>query len=83
MRYTCVLSSEKDGHFYIGTNSDLRKRLKQHVQGRVTSTAYRRPLRLMPFQHVRTSAGSWMHHTHMHSVAIASSGKQVGTALDY
>jgi len=46
MHYTYVLSSERDGHFYIGTTNDLRKRLKQHVLGRVTSTAYRRPLRL-------------------------------------
>ena len=50
MHYTYVLASEKDAHFYIGTSSDLRKRLKQHVQGRVTSTAYRRPLRLAYYE---------------------------------
>ena len=50
MHYTYVLASEKDGRFYIGTTSDLRYRLKQHVQGRVTSTAYRRPLRLAYYE---------------------------------
>jgi putative endonuclease len=50
MHYTYVLASEKDARFYIGTSSDLRKRLKQHVQGRVISTAYRRPLRLAYYE---------------------------------
>jgi putative endonuclease len=50
MHYTYVLSSERDGRFYIGTTSDLRNRLKQHVQGRVRSTAYRRPLHLAYYE---------------------------------
>ena len=50
MHYTYVLSSESDGRFYIGTTSDLRKRLKRHVLGRVSSTAYRRPLRLAYYE---------------------------------
>ena len=50
MRYTYVLSSEKDGRFYIGTTRDLRSRLKQHEQGRVTSTVYRRPLHLAYYE---------------------------------
>lgn len=47
MHYTYVLPSEKDGRFYIGTTSNLKIRLKQHVQGRVSSAAYRRPLHLV------------------------------------
>lgn len=50
MHYTYVLSSERDGRFYTGTTSDLRTRLKQHERGRVTSTAYRRPLRLAYYE---------------------------------
>jgi putative endonuclease len=50
MHCTYVLSSEKDKRFYIGTTSDLRNGLKQHTQGRVTSTAYRRPLRLADYE---------------------------------
>jgi putative endonuclease len=50
MHYAYVLSSEKDRRFYTGTTSDLRNRLKQHAQGRVTSTEYRRPLRLAYYE---------------------------------
>ena len=50
MHYTYVLSSEKDGRFYIGRSADLRTRLKQHVRGGVSSTAYRRPLHLAYYE---------------------------------
>ncbi|MGH8632584.1 MAG: GIY-YIG nuclease family protein [Burkholderiales bacterium] len=50
MHYTYVLSSEKDGRFYIGATGDLRNRLKQHTQGRVSATAYRRPLQLAYYE---------------------------------
>jgi putative endonuclease len=54
MHYTYVLASERDGRFYIGTTSNLRERLKQHVKGRVTSTACRRPLTLAYYEACRS-----------------------------
>jgi len=50
MEYSYVLSSEKDGKFYIGSTGDLRNRLQQHNNGQVRSTAYRRPLRLIHYE---------------------------------
>ena len=50
MHYTYVLMSEADGRFYIGTSGDLRERLKLHETGRVRSTAYRRPLKLIYYE---------------------------------
>ena len=47
MHYRYVLLSETDGRFYTGTTGDLQKRLDQHAGGRVRSTAYRRPLKLL------------------------------------
>ncbi len=50
MNYCYVLVSERDGNFYIGSAGDLRQRLKEHSAGRVHSTAYRRPLRLVYYE---------------------------------
>ena len=47
MRYTYVLLSNTDGRCYTGTPGDLRRRIRQHREGQVRSTSYRRPLRLM------------------------------------
>lgn len=50
MNYSYVLLSERDGKFYVGSTSDLRQRLREHNAGRVRSTAYRRPLRLVYYE---------------------------------
>ena len=42
-----VLLSVKDDNFYVGYTTDLPRRLDEHVQGRNTSTASRRPLVLI------------------------------------
>ncbi|OLC74123.1 MAG: excinuclease ABC subunit C [Gemmatimonadetes bacterium 13_1_40CM_4_69_8] len=47
MQYTYVLLSEQDGRFYTGSSGDLRARFRDHNAGRVHSTAYRRPLKLL------------------------------------
>jgi putative endonuclease len=50
MEYTYVLLSERDGRFYTGSTSDLRARFRDHNAGRVHSTAYRRPLKLIYYE---------------------------------
>lgn len=37
--------SKRDDRFYAGCSNDLWKRVREHNQGRVRSTAYRAPLR--------------------------------------
>jgi putative endonuclease len=48
--YTYVLKSHKDGEFYTGTTSNLKKRLKEHNSGLVSSTQYRSPFELIYFE---------------------------------
>lgn len=48
--YTYVLESLKDGNLYIGWTDDLNERLAKHNGGRVTSTVYRRPFRLIYYE---------------------------------
>ncbi len=50
MNYSYVLLSKKDTQFYIGSTGDFRKRVRQHNQGQVRSTAFRRPLRLIYYE---------------------------------
>jgi len=50
MEYTYVLLSERDGRFYTGSTGDLRARFRDHNVGRVHSTAYRRPLKLIYYE---------------------------------
>ena len=50
MNYSYVLLSERDGRFYIGGTGDLRERLRRYNSGLVSSTAYRRPLRLIYYE---------------------------------
>ncbi len=50
MTYTYVLLSEKDSEWYTGSTRDLKARLRQHAEGRVRSTASRRPLTLLYYE---------------------------------
>lgn len=45
--YTYVLKSSKDHDLYIGWTDNLKKRFKKHNEGKVLSTIYRRPLKLV------------------------------------
>ena len=50
MHYVYVLLSGKDGNFYVGYTSDLRKRVIEHEKGQVASTKKRRPLQLVYYE---------------------------------
>ncbi|KKP35273.1 MAG: hypothetical protein UR23_C0031G0002 [Candidatus Roizmanbacteria bacterium GW2011_GWA2_32_13] len=48
--YTYVLKSRVDNKLYIGWAIDLRQRLKQHNNGLVEATKYRKPLELIYYE---------------------------------
>ena len=50
MHYKYILLSRKDGRFYAGFTDNLVKRIKEHNNGEVSSTKYRRPLRLIYYE---------------------------------
>ena len=50
MYYTYVLRSKKDNKWYTGFTSDLRKRLKEHNDGKVHSTKNRGPFELIYYE---------------------------------
>lgn len=50
MYYVYVFLSERDNKFYTGFTEDLKRRVTEHNAGKVQSTAYRRPLRLIYYE---------------------------------
>jgi putative endonuclease len=48
--YIYILQSKKDNDFYTGYTANLRERLDDHNNGKVTSTKYRRPFELVYFE---------------------------------
>ena len=52
--YVYVLRSSKDGNFYVGYCNDLKRRVGQHNDGQVQSTASRRPLDLVYYEACRS-----------------------------
>ncbi|MFA6146148.1 MAG: GIY-YIG nuclease family protein [Patescibacteria group bacterium] len=50
MFFVYILKSFKDKWFYIGSTSDLNKRLEEHNLGKVVSTNFYRPLKLIYYE---------------------------------
>lgn len=50
MYYVYVLQSETDDGFYIGFSTDLRRRMKEHQEGKAFATSYRGPWRLIYYE---------------------------------
>ena len=50
MHYVYILQSQKDYKFYIGFTSDLKRRFKEHNDGKAQSTKSRRPLQLIYYE---------------------------------
>ena len=48
--YTYVLQSQKSGNFYTGYTNDLRKRFKEHNEGKSEYTKGRGPYRLIYYE---------------------------------
>ena len=48
--YVYVLLSEKDGNFYTGYTNNIQPRIKSHNSGKVMSTKYRIPLKLINWE---------------------------------
>ena len=48
--YTYILYSLKDEKLYIGSTSDLKRRVREHNNGSNTSTKPRRPLKLIYYE---------------------------------
>lgn len=55
MYYVYFLKSIRDGRYYVGKTEDLRRRFKEHNDGRVSSTKNRLPFELVYYEASRNS----------------------------
>jgi len=53
MFYLYIIKSQKDGNLYIGSTSDLKRRLQEHNSGKVFSTKFRSPFDLVYYEAYR------------------------------
>lgn len=54
MFYVYILKSKKDGKCYIGSTNDLKRRIKEHNNGKIFSTQNRKPLILIYYEAYRS-----------------------------
>jgi len=50
MHYVYVLKSLLDLKLYIGRSDDLKRRISEHMDGKVRATKHRRPLKLVFYE---------------------------------
>lgn len=60
MFYVYILKSQKTGRFYIGSTSDLEKRILAHNKGSNKSTKYGRPWELIYTENCTDKKGAWL-----------------------
>lgn len=63
MYYVYILKSLKDNKYYIGQTNDLDRRIRQHMLGKVISTKYRRPFKIVGYKiYESRSQSMWVEH---------------------
>ncbi|MEK7554492.1 MAG: GIY-YIG nuclease family protein [Patescibacteria group bacterium] len=55
MYFVYILKSLKDGKTYVGCTHELKQRLGLHNAGRVISTRYRKPFKLLLSEEFKTA----------------------------
>lgn len=58
MYYFYILFSKTDNGYYYGSTSNLKKRVSEHQLGKVQSTSYRRPLKIVYYEAYQTVSGA-------------------------
>lgn len=54
MYFVYILKSDKNGDIYIGSTDNVEKRLNQHNSGKVKSTKFYQPWKLLEYREYRT-----------------------------
>lgn len=50
MYYVYTIKSLKDGSIYIGYTNDLKRRIKEHNEGKNNSTKHKKPFKLIYYE---------------------------------
>ncbi len=68
--YTYVLYSLKDGKLYIGSTSDILRRISDHNRGKVKSTRYRVPFNLVHYESFDSKSASLARERELKSIKM-------------
>ncbi|KKP47609.1 MAG: hypothetical protein UR39_C0003G0012 [Candidatus Woesebacteria bacterium GW2011_GWA1_33_30] len=84
MFYTYILKSLKDSKLYIGSTKDLKARFLLHNNGKVFSTKYRRPLKLVYYEayFAEYDARHREHNLKLRSRALAQLKKRIEKSIE-
>ena len=55
MFYVYILKSQKDSKLYIGYTGNLKRRINEHISGKVFTTKHRLPIQLIYYEAYRDS----------------------------
>ncbi len=73
MFYVYIFKSKKDDHLYIGSTNDLRRRLSEHNNGKVSSTKSRDIFELRYYEAYRSE-----HDARKREASLKKDGKALG-----
>lgn len=84
MFYVYILKSKKDNRLYLGYTNNLRKRLKEHNLGLVSSTKLRTPLRLVYYEAyaIRQDATKREHNLKLRAKALRQLRNRIRSSLE-
>jgi len=83
MYFVYVLKSQRDGNLYVGSTSDLERRLEEHNSGKSKSTAARRPFQVVYYEAYSAEADARHreHNLKLGSRALAQLKKRLEKSL--
>jgi len=84
MFYIYILKSKIDNNLYVGSTNDLKRRFKEHNDGKVISTKFRKPLELIYYEayKVERDCRKREHNLKLRSRAFAQLKKRIGESLE-
>ena len=84
MFYVYVLKSRKDGMMYIGSTTNLERRLREHNDGTVFSTRPRRPLEVVYYEAYRSERDARMRESRLklRSKAFAQLRRRIQESME-
>lgn len=77
MYYTYVLQSDSSRRYYIGSTSDIRRRLKEHNSGKTKSTKNRGPFRVVYVKIQTTKEEAYRHEMKIKSYKSGNAFKKL------
>lgn len=84
MFYLYILRSKKDQQLYIGSTKDLRRRFKEHNEGKVFSTKTRRPFEIVYYEAYKSEKDARHREVNvkLRSRAFTQLKKRIGNSLE-